>query len=316
MEVKQKWRFAFIVHPRNLDDVFLKYPLLRSFPPERVRASLEQMPPCLLSPVMRFNESEPKELGWLLAILLTPDLIEGNPDLARQKIHEAITAAKQAGATLVGLGGWNASLARDRQEFLPYQVTVTTGLKMTVATILSDLGELCRWKGIPMAEATVAVVGSAGAVGRATILELKGKVKSLVSLSAQEKDRSCVREADLVVVATRALGPVLHAEDFKEEAILYDVSQPSNLPADLCVARPDLVILQGGLVKTPGIDCGPFLRLPPETAFACLAETVLLALEGKLSDGAAGIDSSDRVNEIAEKAQRYGFVSAMKLDES
>src|SRR3989304_6559718 len=114
MEVKQKWRFAFIVHPRNLDDVFLKYPLLRSFPPERVRASLEQMPPCLLSPVMRFNESEPKELGWLLAILLTPDLIEGNPDLARQKIDEAITAAKQAGATLVGLGGWNASLARDR----------------------------------------------------------------------------------------------------------------------------------------------------------------------------------------------------------
>lgn len=312
MEVKQKWRFAFIVHPRNLDDVFLKYPLLRSFPPERVRASLEQMPPCLLSPVMRFNESEPKELGWLLAILLTPDLIEGNPDLARQKIHEAITVAKQAGATLVGLGGWNASLARDRQEFLPYQVTVTTGLKMTVAITLSDVAEILGRKGIPMGEATVAVVGSGGAIGRAVRLKLQAAVKRLFSLSAQDKERSCVREAELVLVTTRAVGPVVYPQDLKDAAIIYDVSQPSNVPTDLSDTRPDVVVIHGGLVKTPGFDYGPFLGLPPETAFACLAETLLLALEEKVS-GPSRVTSPGSVTEIAKKAEEYGFVSALKL---
>lgn len=316
MEVKQKSRFAFIVHPRNLDEIFLKYPLLRSFSRDRVAAFLKRMQPFLVSPIVRFEESDAEELGWLFATPLTPDLIEEDADLARQKIHDAVEMAQQAGANLVGLGGWNASLSHHGRDLAHSQIAVTTGLIMTVATILSDIAEILRWKGIPMREATVAVVGSGGAVGRAAKLELQGVVKRLFSLSAQEKERSCIREADLVLVATRAVGPVVYPQDLKDAAIIYDVSQPSNVPTDLSDTRPDVVVIHGGLVKTPGFDYGPFLGLPPETAFACLAETLLLALEGKLSDGAAGIDSSDRVNEIAEKAQRYGFVSAMKLDES
>ena len=313
VEVKQKWRFAFIVHPRNLDEILLKYPLLRSLPRDRVAAILKRMRPFPVSPIVRFKESDAEELGWLLATPLTPDLMEKDPDLARRKIHDAVEIAQQSGANLVGLGGWNASLSHHGRDLSHSQIAVTTGLTMTVATILSDIAEIFRWKGILMREATVAVVGSGGAVGRAARLQLQGKVKRLLSLSAQQKERSCIQEVDLVLVATRAMGPVLDPEDLKKGAIIYDVSQPSNVPSDLCAARPDIVALQGGLVRTPGIDYGPFLGLPPETAFACLAETVLLSLEGKLPKSPQGAISPVRVREMPERAKRYGFISAMKL---
>lgn len=315
MGVKQKWRVAFVLHPRNLDEIFSKYPTLRSFSYDRLAAVLKRMRPFPVSPIMRFTKTAAEELGWLLANPLTPDLIQGDPDLARRKIQQAIELAQQAGADVVGLGGWNASVSDRGRDLAHSRITVTTGLTMTVATILNDVAAICKWKGLAMREATVAVVGSSGAIGRAVRLNLRAPVKRLISLSAQDKERTCIRQADLVVVATRAVGPVVCPQDLKDGAIIYDISQPSNVPTDLSATRPDVVVIHGGLVKTPGFDYGPFLGLPPETAFACLAETVLLALEGRPSDGAAGINSSEGVvNEIAEKAQRYGFVSAIKLD--
>jgi predicted amino acid dehydrogenase len=73
--------------------------------------------------------------------------------------------------------------------------------------------------------------------------------------------------------------------------------------------REDVLVIDGGVVDVPGqVDFHFDFGLPPGKAFACMAETMALALEGRFADYTLGRDISRvRVEEITAIAEKHGF---------
>jgi len=74
-------------------------------------------------------------------------------------------------------------------------------------------------------------------------------------------------------------------------------------------ARPDVLVIDGGMVEIPGsVDFHFDFGLPAGKAYACMAETMALALEERFEDYTLGKDiSRQRVDEISAIASKHGF---------
>jgi hypothetical protein len=70
-----------------------------------------------------------------------------------------------------------------------------------------------------------------------------------------------------------------------------------------------VLVIESGEVLIPGdIDFGYDIGLPPKTAYACLAETALLAMEGRFEDYTLGREITiERVKEIYHLFKKHGF---------
>ncbi|KKN73312.1 hypothetical protein LCGC14_0402080 [marine sediment metagenome] len=122
-----------------------------------------------------------------------------------------------------------------------------------------------------------------------------------------------VADADVVLLATSSDRALIGPEDLQRDAIVCDVARPSNVAADLPSQRPDVLVFEGGLVDVPELaDIGrDFQVLPPGTTLGCLAETVLLALEGDYTDHSIGqrLDLAE-AQYIGALAEKHGFAVA------
>jgi len=122
-----------------------------------------------------------------------------------------------------------------------------------------------------------------------------------------------LREADVVVMATNAVGDLARPEDIKAGAVVCDISRPPNISRDVRMKRPDIFAIDGGVVSLPRESrLGLNLDMDPGLAYACMAETMILALERRFEDASLGIDlDMDGVTEIGRLAERHGFRPAM-----
>jgi hypothetical protein len=77
----------------------------------------------------------------------------------------------------------------------------------------------------------------------------------------------------------------------------------------VAAARDDILVIDGGMVDVPGpVNFHFNFGFPPGKAYACMAETIALALEGRFEDYTLGKDlTRDRVEEIGVIAKRHGF---------
>jgi fatty aldehyde-generating acyl-ACP reductase len=74
-------------------------------------------------------------------------------------------------------------------------------------------------------------------------------------------------------------------------------------------ARPDVLVIEGGVVQVPGpVNFGFDFGFPPGTSFACMAETMILALEGRHESFTLGRDLSvEQIDEIMQMGKKHGF---------
>jgi hypothetical protein len=117
-------------------------------------------------------------------------------------------------------------------------------------------------------------------------------------------------ECDLIVTATSAFGQrVLDITRCKPGAVICDVARPPDIRPEEAALRPDVLVIESGEVLIPGdIDFGYDIGLPPKTAYACLAETALLAMEGRFEDYTVGLDIDiELVKEIYRLFKKHGF---------
>ena len=117
-------------------------------------------------------------------------------------------------------------------------------------------------------------------------------------------------ECDLIVTATSAFGQrILDISRCKPGAVICDVARPADISAAEAALRPDVLVIESGEVLIPGdIDFGYDIGLPPKTAYACLAETALLAMEGRFEDYTLGRNISiDKVKEIYHLFKKHEF---------
>ncbi len=116
--------------------------------------------------------------------------------------------------------------------------------------------------------------------------------------------------ADIVISATSNVGKLIDADNLKPGAIVCDMSRPRNVSEDVSVLREDVLIIDGGIVEVPGRpNLGLSLGFDQGLAYACMSETIMLALEKHYehtSVGASGI-SIDSILYTKELGEKHGF---------
>src|ERR1051325_4071468 len=111
-------------------------------------------------------------------------------------------------------------------------------------------------------------------------------------------------------MATSAFGQrIVDIAQCKPGAVICDVARPPDINPAEAALRPDVLVIESGEVLISGnIDFGYDIGLPPKTAYACLAETALLAMDGRFEDYTLGRNIEiERVKEIYRLFKKHGF---------
>jgi acetylornithine/succinyldiaminopimelate/putrescine aminotransferase/predicted amino acid dehydrogenase len=111
------------------------------------------------------------------------------------------------------------------------------------------------------------------------------------------------------IVATSSATPFLKSSHFSPNAIVYDVSIPVSCTQELINNAKNIKVLLGGIVALPNnekIDIKGF-PLDGGELFACMAETLLIGLEGIKGNYSYGSLNINQIAEIDEIAEANGF---------
>ncbi len=334
-------RFAFVIHPLSVADI-RRHPLLGRtaglLPDRWVEGLVARLPPLHLSRItgVRSAATGQRVEGELFSIGATPGVMLRLPP--RHTYDQLLAVARQAardGARILGLGAFthivgDAGVTVARESPIP----VTTGNSLTVAALLEAAKMAARSMGREdLARGRAMVIGATGAIGAVCSRLLAQAIRDvvLVSIEPERLQRlaaiiaeetpgtrvevatdsdELVGDCDLVVTATSAHGDrVLDLALCKPGAVVCDVARPCDITEEDAAVRPDVLVIESGEVLLPGeADLGYDIGLPPGVAYACLAETVLLALDGRFECFTLGRElETARVKEIYHLAARHGL---------
>jgi len=325
--------FAFIIHPvTGARDVARKYPLLRVLPEGILERLLKRMAPKLVSEITGVRgRTGAQAHGWFVGCPLTPkQFLELPEEFVLGKIIRAAQVAQGLGAKIVGLGAMT-SVVGDAGITIAKSVdiAVTTGNSYTVWTALEGAKKAAELMGTDPAQAHVAVMGATGSIGQVCVRILAEQVPQVTLIGRNEQrladlaagvngkaelnwttDAAAgLREADIVITVTSAVDTVVPVEALKRGAVVCDVARPRDVSKEVVRKRPDVLVIEGGAVEVPGeVDFHFDFGFPRRTAYACMAETMILALEERYESYSLGRDLSvERVREIAGLAEKHGF---------
>ena len=328
--------FAFIIHPIDPKrDVSRKFPRLGKYlTVKQINFFSTFFPPLYISEIHGIrSEATGKEImGWFVACPYTPArMLELPEKTVYRKIVQTGKLAESLSARLLGLGAFT-SVVGDAGITIAQQLSipVTTGDSYTVAVAVDSVREAARVMEIPLAGATAAVVGATGAIG-SVAAELMARDVPRVWLIGRRtealevvRDRiaahtlaevlistemSALAEADLILTVTSAVDAVIEPEHLKPGAVVCDVARPRDVSAKVAAVRDDVLVIDGGMVAVPGEANFNFnFGFPPGMAYACMAETMALALEGRYESYTLGkYITVKQVEEIAQIAAKHGF---------
>lgn len=336
--------FAFIIHPIDPKrDVSRKYPLLGKFLTERqIDFFSTFFPPVYILEITGItSQATGKEVkGWFIACPYTPRRMLELPErTVYRKIIETGHFAERLGANILSLGAFT-SVVGDAGVTIAnsLDLPVTTGDSYTVSIAVQAIREAARVMEIPLQGATAAVVGATGSIGQVCADLPADDVQRLILVGRQEeslaelRDRLQVRaengrevrtrgelvvsttmdvlaEADLILTVTSAIQDVTQPEFLQPGSVVCDVACPRDVSAMVAAVRNDILVIDGGMVDVPGpVDFHFNFGFPPGKAYACMAETIALTLEGRFEDYTLGRDiSRQRVEVITAIAEKHGF---------
>jgi predicted amino acid dehydrogenase len=325
-------RFAFLVHPRAhlAQDMARVWPPLRHVP-ERVYDTLLRrvpLPPISMAEVHIGGE----QVGNVVLVSFGARHLLAAPAEGRARVSRAVDKAVALGADVVGLGALTATVTgggvslRRRAD-----IGVTNGNAYTAAMVAAQVRRLLG-TAVRDGAGHVAVVGASGSVGSAVtrLLARDGVVDRLTLVARSRRrleplaadiragvgatatdDMAAVARADLVVLLTASADTVVRQHHLAPGAVVLDATQPRNTSPELHRRRPDVLIVDGGVVEIPSLRLvGGDIGLPPGRAYACFAETAMLALTGHRGHfclGAPDLTMVDRTIRMAEGLADLGF---------
>lgn len=157
------------------------------------------------------------------------------------------------------------------------------------------------------AVAEVVLVGRNEAKLMAVRDELALKAQAPLRISTNIADG--LRDADIIITVTSAMDAIIDPEHLKTNCVVCDVARPRNVSHRVRQERGDVLVIDGGVVEVPGEPSWEFsIGLPDKLTLACVAETMILALEGRFEPFTLGRDILvERILEIAGLAKKHGF---------
>lgn len=326
-------RFAFIVHPIVAKDFARKFPLAQHCSDSFVEGIIKYIPPFKVSHINGIESPHAISEGWFVGCPLTSRQMVSMPEQdVMKKIIKAGKVAEKLGAKIVGLGAFTSVVGDAGLTIAKnLNIAVTTGNSYTVATAIEGAKKAAQLMDVPIDRAKVLVLGATGSIGAACAQLLARDVRYL-TLAARSEDKleilatqilrstglavrvtantkAAIKEADIIIAVTSAVDSIIEPEDLKPGAIVCDVSRPRNVSQQVAEARNDVLVIEGGVVEVPGdVNFGLNFGFPPKTAYACMAETMILALEGRYENYTLGRDLTvKQVETIGQLASKHGF---------
>ena len=327
-------RFAFVLHPLYVSQYAQKFPITRFLPDRLVEAAFRAVPPFEASHITGIvSTTGARAEGWFIALPWTPRvLLAAPPELVYRRLIQAGRIAERLGAGILGLGAFTKVVGdRGMTVANALRIGVTTGNSLTVATAIEGALLGAARMDIDVASAQVAVVGATGAIGAACCRILARQVAGLI-LVARNRDRleglaaqlralgqaraditadvrRAVGRADIVITVSTATDVLVQPEDLRPGSVVCDVARPRNVSRLVYDRRSDVLVIDGGVIEVPGpVEFGLDFGFPPRSCEACMAETMILALEQRYDDYTLGPDVDlDRVDEIHALMRKHGF---------
>lgn len=121
-----------------------------------------------------------------------------------------------------------------------------------------------------------------------------------------------VTDCDIIVTASNTPGPLIYPRHLSRgPVVICDLSLPPDVAEEVKLERPDVLVIHGGVVRLPCDDLTiGAVPLAKGHVFACMAETMLMGLEGIRVNGSVGSVKPDEVLNIMGIAEKHGFVLA------
>lgn len=327
--------FAFIIHPLDPKrDVSRKYPALGKLPAWLIEFLSIFYPPVFISKIegVQSVENGRSLTGWFIACPLTPNMMLRLPTaLVYRKIVQTGKLAEKLGARVLGLGAFT-SVVGDGGITIARQlnIPVTTGDSYTIAQAVHAIEEAAVLLENPLSTATVAVVGATGAIGSVCaqllapqcqqLLLIGRRIEKLQEVATAVRQQGAAQvtisanmadlaQADFVITVTSAVETIIEPHHLRPGAVVCDVSRPRDVSKQVAEQRPDVLVIEGGMVEVPGpVNFNFDFGFPPKMAYACMAETMALALDGNYVSFTLGKDIKlSQVQTIDTIAQRHGF---------
>lgn len=267
-----------------------------------------------------------KTEGWFIGLPMTPKMMLSDPERSLDALMECTEIAKKEGAKLIGLGAFTAIVGDGGVTLAERSsIGVTTGNSYTVATAIEGALDAAARVGIIPAESRLAVVGATGSIGQtcARILAPQFSQTLLIGRDLERTEKAgeglprCeatidvehLNESDLVITVTSSDNAIIEPRHLKPGAVVCDVSRPRDVSVRVVKERPDVLVIEGGVVEVPGpVNFNFDFGFPAKTAYACMSETMMLALEGRTDDYTLGKNVTvQQVEETMAWAGKHGF---------
>lgn len=281
--------------------------------------------------------------GWLIIVGGTPkEIMSHAPEFTYRRLLAAADIARKLGAQIMGLGAFtkvvgDAGVTVAKRAPLP----ITTGNSYSASGALWAAHDAVERLGLVKLEkgekvkGKAMVVGATGAIGAACarllartaeelhlvspeaakllVLEksiLKESPGVKLALSSYADSDENIGDMDMIVTATSGAGKkILDITLVKPGCVITDVARPLDLPPEEVAKRPDVLVIESGEISLPGdLKMKSIGFEDRKVVYACLAETIVLALEGRFENFTLGRKLEwEKVHEIYKLGLKHGM---------
>ncbi|MFZ2489061.1 MAG: serine carboxypeptidase [Anaerolineae bacterium] len=333
-------RFAFVIHPLNVKFIHNspQFRWTKYLPDDLVERFAAYMQPMYISRITGGQSPTTGQRieGTLITLGATPrQMMQRGERFTYDRLNKAARIAERKGARIMGLGAFT-SVVGDAGITVAHEadIAITSGNSLTVAMTLEAAKKAVILMGATdLTQGKAMIVGATGsiasvcarliaqAIGNVVLVSIEPEKLIELKRTIQKETPGCevtiatkagdlLGDCDLIITATSAFGQrVIDITKCKPGAVICDVARPPDINAAEAALRPDVLVIESGEVLIPGdIDFGYDIGLPPKTSYACLAETALLAMEGRFEDYTLGRNiTMDRVKEIYKMSLKHDF---------
>lgn len=258
------------------------------------------------------RERQQRNLGWI-----------------REKIEDGATLARDLGCQVVGFGGYTSSVTGNCRLVKTENIALTSGNSLTIGMALEALKQTAVEVGIGLEGVPIAVVGVPGNIASTAAILLAPYASELILIqrtSASHRieskaanprtkinvtdDLNALRDAALIMTATISGESFIRAHHLShDKTVVCDVSVPPDVCDEVLHERPNTTVLNGGIVRLPHNEDFSIAGIPlkPGRVFGCMAETLLMGLEGFTEHGTYGDITPEGVEQMLGLAAKHGF---------
>jgi len=330
--------FGFVIHPVDVNLVAPAFNDAKVFSKRKdlLEKIFEWLPSFKCSHITGVESKTGKTIeGDLVYVPYLPHQIMSLPsDVVFRRVVQAGQVAKDLGCKILGLGAYAAFVGHrgvliEKELGMP----VTTGSAYTVGSAIRAASWVAR-EVFGDRDMNIAVIGATGALGSAFARILAGKTKKNIILVARNLSRlkslqeelsathplaqvrisdsieQGIKDANLIFISTNTPDSIIDVNALLPGTVVCDLSQPHNIDETAASMRKDILVVDGGLIKPPGkeVKFNFYFGLPESLAFACMAETMILALEEHFeSYSLGGKITAEKVDQILKWGDKHGF---------